>query len=131
MSQTTKQSPIKKSPTKTSPTKPRPTPDTTALCTIRDCPLNEAGITHLQGIYKHNGQDQGGFDIAFGNSNPPEFIWRAWDRFGDLERMVRKGRKHGENVVELEKERAEMSAVVARFLDYHCGCKCFLNGSKH
>lgn len=45
--------------------------------------------------------------------------------------MVRKGRKHGENVVELEKERAEMSAMVDQFLDNHCGCNCFLNGSKH
>ena len=45
--------------------------------------------------------------------------------------MVRKGKKHGENVGDLEREQAEVTAIVERFLDYHCGCGCFSSGIKH
>lgn len=100
-------------------------------CEALTCPLNEAGIIHSQGIYKHNNQDNVGFCIVFANSNPPDFIWKAWERYADLERIIKKGKHNGENVEELVKEREAKSQIVERFLDYHCGCNRCLEGGKH
>lgn len=67
----------------------------------------------------------------FANSNPPKFIWEAWQRFGDLERAIRKEKANGQDIQDLEKERAENSDLVDRFLDNHCSCNRCLDGEKH
>lgn len=47
----------------TESTTPEAASTTLPQCMLETCPLNEVGMVHSIGIYKHNGQDQTGFDI--------------------------------------------------------------------
>jgi hypothetical protein len=78
-------------------------------CEIRDCPLNEVGILHSEGIYIHESKGRVPFHYVFCYSNPPPFIWEAT--------------KSWESVIGFPY--TDVPNIVLRYLNYgHAGCKC-------
>jgi hypothetical protein len=98
-------------------------------CTKRDCPLNEVGIHHSEGIYKHEGKDVK-FSVVFSMSNPPPFIHKANSSFWAAQ-ASKSAAKAGDNLEEIEKTLAKNGSLVGRFLNYHAGCKCKQHGCQH
>jgi len=90
-------------------------------CSKRDCPLNEVGIHHSEGIYKHEGKNVE-FSVVFSMSNPPYFIREANARFWATQ-TAKGAAKAGDNLEEIEKTFAKNGSLLGRFLNYHAGCK--------
>ncbi|KAE9380412.1 hypothetical protein N431DRAFT_459346 [Stipitochalara longipes BDJ] len=86
-------------------------------CRIVDCSLNEAGIHHSIGIYKHHNKPQRrkSVPLPFGESNPPDFIWKASKE--REEAMARISRD--ESVEENRSVAIEMAELLQRFCDLH------------
>jgi hypothetical protein len=78
-------------------------------CEFRDCPLNEVGIFHSEGIYIHESKGRVPFDYVFCYSNPPPFMWEtasSWKRVASF-------------------PYTDVPNMVLRYLNYgHAGCKC-------
>lgn len=91
-------------------------------CRIASCPLNEAGIQHNVGLYKHNGrknslgvQDPHGIPILFGDANPPYFIWAAAEERTRALEKVRLGQDADRNW----EIAYEMEGILRRFCELH------------
>ncbi|KAL5317288.1 hypothetical protein ACEPPN_014383 [Leptodophora sp. 'Broadleaf-Isolate-01'] len=86
-------------------------------CRIPSCPLNEAAIIHSKGIYKHKGQvgNRASAPASFGDSNPPDFIWKANEAREEALAKI----KRGEDVKANWGIAAEMAALVERFCELH------------
>ena len=108
-------------------------------CRVLNCPLNEAGIQHNVGIYRHVGgpkQKTQSVSVIFGcvpfpgldkeykkdlaltlnsESRPPTFIWEASQKREEAMAKIRK-----EDDVEKNRTIAEeMADLVGRFCDLH------------
>jgi hypothetical protein len=88
----------------------------TTPCIISSCPLNEAGIHHPVGVYKHHGKESPttpSFEYyVFGASNPPPFIKDANTSFWQIKTSGTKDK---------EKELAQLGGTVGRYADLHSG----------
>ncbi|CZT50966.1 uncharacterized protein RSE6_12042 [Rhynchosporium secalis] len=86
-------------------------------CRIPSCPLNEAAIIHGKGIYKHNGEtvNRSLQPLVFGDSNPPDFIWKA--NLAHEEAMAKI--KRGLDVKVNWAVAIEMATLVERFCELH------------
>ena len=80
--------PIPESPPTQPPQRPRPkqvpsSPPysrTAVICQSENCPIKDP---HLEGLYLHNDQPSKWRHPYWGVSNPPPYMWRAWDRRTD------------------------------------------------
>ena len=86
-------------------------------CRIPNCPLNEAGIHHNEGICLHHNKPQRrqSVPVLFGSANPPHFIWNASKEREEALARVRRD----ENVEENRTIAVEMADLVKRFCELH------------
>jgi hypothetical protein len=91
-------------------------------CSKHDCPLNEVGINHSKGIYRHEGRDASFCNVVFANSNPPPFIWQAHGRFWKA--VGAESTAKGDALHTVQKVIQKDDAMVNKFLSCHGGCSC-------
>lgn len=91
-------------------------------CSKHDCPLNEAGINHSEGIYRHEGKDAIFCNVVFANSNPPPFIWQAHGRFWKA--VAAESTAKGDAPCSVQETIQKDGSMVNKFLSDHGGCSC-------